>query len=122
MFSIESAKELLTKADVFFGVDDEDGDPPAMNQTLNMNDTWAWACADGEYVPDEDLPEVARLFWQYGHCGILYWVSERTGVKSEFHDINRFVEFVRNEELIRADEPSPSKRAYQRHEYTIGKE
>lgn len=123
MFSIDAARELLTKADVFFGVDedDEDSSDEKWNQTLNMNDTWAWACADGEYVPDEELPRVAELFWRYGNCGILFWASERNDkMRSEFHDINRFVDFVSQEEAIRDEEPSSSKRAYLKREYTVG--
>ena len=120
MFDVDSARELLTKADVFFGrCDEEDG--PEWEQTLNMNDTWAWACADGEYVSDEELPRVAELFWRYGHCGILFWVSEKNnGMRSEFYDINRFVDFVRQEEAIRADVPESSKRAYAKREYSLG--
>lgn len=122
-FSVKEARILLAAAEVFFGEFEEEDDESnrQWNQTLNLNDTWGWACADGHYVPDEDLPEVARLFWQYGYCGILYWVSEeRGGMKSEFHDINRFIEFVRQEEAIRAEEPNSSKRAYLQRSYTIG--
>lgn len=118
MFSIGNARQLLTMAGVFFGEDDED---PRMAQMLNMNDTWAWACADGEDVPDEELPRVAELFFQYGWCGILYWVSERNNhMRSEFEDINRFIAFVRAEEAIRQEIPSSSKRAYTKREYTVG--
>jgi hypothetical protein len=68
------------------------------------------------------LPEVARLFWNYGWCGILYWMSERHDqMKSEFHDINRFVEFVRREEDIRKEVPDSSERAYVKREYVLGK-
>ena len=93
--SVDKARKRLVNADVFFG--ELNGDEcPQLNQTLNMNDTWAWAWADGEYVPDEELPRVAELFWHYGYCGILYWVSERNEqMRSEFEDINRFIDFVR---------------------------
>ena len=56
---------------------------------------------DFEYVSDEELPKVANLFWNYGWCGILYWASKKNnGMKSEFFDNNRFIEFVENEEKI----------------------
>jgi hypothetical protein len=69
------------------------------------------------------LPRVAELFWRYGSCGLLYWVSERRQqLKSEFYDINRFIEFVRREEEIRRSEPSQSRRAYLKQQYTIGED
>ena len=118
MFSVDDARDLLTAADVFF---EPDEDEESSRQTLNMSDTWARACADAEYVPDDELPRLAELFWRYGNCGILFWVSERNGkMRSEFHDINRFIEFVRQEEAIREEEPKSSKRAYLRRTYTIG--
>jgi len=122
MFTEEEARELLTRADLFFGKDDDDGvEGKDWAQTLNMNDTWAWACADGQYVPDEELPLLAELFWRYGHCGVLYWVSQRRGrVRSEFKDINRHIEFVTEEERIRQEEPDSSKRAYLQRSYVIG--
>ena len=94
MFDINSARKLLRAGDVFF---DEDDDEPELNQTLNMNDDWCWASADGQYVPDEKLVEVAALFWRYGWAGILYWVSEQNDhMRSEFLDNNRFIDFVRH--------------------------
>ena len=124
MTDIEQARQILRTAGVFFCDDPSelgDDQDPKVLQTLNLNDTWAWACADGEYVLDEDLPEVARLFFAYGWCGILYWVSERNQqCQSEFCDTNRFVEFVRNEEAIIREEPDDTKRAYLKKQYTIG--
>lgn len=120
MFDAEEARKLLVAGDVFFEMD-KDGSDSRLNQVLNMNDTWEWAVADGEYVPDEDLAEVGRLFFLYGHCGLLYWVSERNNQKrSEFEDINRFVNFVRAEEIIRKELPDSSKRAYAKREYALG--
>ena len=88
---------------------------------LNMNDTWCWASAWGEGVPEDKIPELADLIWRYGNCGVLYWVSEQhDGMKSEFKDINRFVDFVRREEKFRKDEPNSSKRAYTKLKYTLG--
>lgn len=91
----DDARHLLTVAGLF----DAEGEDAALRQTLCCNDTWGWATAWGEYVPDEELPEVARLFVAYGWCGVLYWISERHGqMRSEFDDVNRCVQFVRNEE------------------------
>lgn len=113
---IEESRKLLRAVGVFYDSDEDEGE----SQTLNMNDTWGWACAWGEHVPDEELPEVARLFWAYGWPGVLYWTSERHDkMTSEFYDINRMVEFVRNEERIRAEHPGASDRAYFKTSYEI---
>jgi hypothetical protein len=134
MFTVEEARALLTAAKVFYDPDpDEAYDDRAENegvgwgQTLNLNDTFAWACADGEPVSDADLPRVAQLFYRYGWCGILYWVTreKRTGGDNpnwmaEFLDVRRFIEFVEHEEQLRRDELSDSKRAYRRLAYTLG--
>ena len=115
-FSVAEARALLEAAGVFF---DRDGEMP--DQALNLNDVWGWACADLEVVADEELPGLADLFWSYGHCGILYWVSrKRNGQRSEFKDINRFIDFAKAEENIREGLPDSSQRAYAHYEYTIG--
>jgi hypothetical protein len=44
-----------------------------------MNDTFAYACADCEEVPDDKINEVAKLFRLYGGAGLDYWVSEQRG-------------------------------------------
>jgi len=123
MFTIEEARELLRKAEVFYYNDPSEITNKNENilQVINFNDIWAWASAWGEYVPDNELPIVAELFWLYGWCGILYWCSEKHDkMKSEFHDINRMIEFVRKEEAIKKDIPDPSKRAYTKKTYKLG--
>lgn len=111
-------KALLTAADVFFGYDE---DFPEGDQTLNLNDAMFWGCADEEYVEDKELPEVAHLFMTYGWFGILYWVMKKRGMeKAGFEDVNRAIEFIRNEEAIKAEEPNSSIRAYQKKSYRIG--
>ena len=129
MFDTEKARKLLNEANVFFGDYSHDDDSEEdkkhnkeMMQTLNMNDTWAWACADGEYVPDDKLSEVARLFWLYGNAGLLYWVSNQNGgMRSEFLDNNRAIDFVTHEEKLCKDIPDSSKRAYKKIVYKLGK-
>lgn len=110
IFNQQSAENFLTYTDIFF--DDEEG-TEFDKFTINLNDTWGWGEGDCEKVPKEDLVEVAELFWRYGWCGILYWVSKkRGGCESEFYDINRFIDFVSAEEKLRQDVPDSSKRAY----------
>jgi hypothetical protein len=90
-------------------------------QELNMNDVWGWALAYGVKVADEDLPELARLYHAYGYCGVLYWVAEKDGwERSEFNDITRYVEFVRNEEAIKKELPGSNARAYAKRGYVLG--
>jgi hypothetical protein len=120
-FTVESARKLLETADVFFGCTDTDDDVRDA-QTLNLNDAFYWACSDCEYVQDSELPRLAELFFSYGYAGIMYWVlvEKRNGEVPEFVDVRRQVEFVKNEEAIRVEEPSSSRRAYLKRQYTIG--
>lgn len=132
---IEEARTLLELGGVFFTTraeielmrlmpefdDDDIEDEISSLQTLNLNDTFAWALAYGIKVADTDLPELARLFQMYGQCGVLYWASENGDIKkSQFHDVNRFIEFVRNEETILKELPGSSERAFTKRQYTIG--
>ena len=90
-------------------------------QSLNMNDTWGWACAWSQPVTDNELIEVASLFISYGYPGVLYWVSKKNdNMRSEFEDINRFVDFVANEERIKEEKPNYNDRAYYKSQYTLG--
>jgi len=107
--------KLLEAADVFYGSD------PGEPRELNMNDTFGWAYAFGEVVPDDRLDEVAGLFRRYGFAGLVYWVSEQNdGMRSEFEDVNRQIGFVRHEEKLRLQEPNSSTRAYMKLVYTLG--
>lgn len=122
--TIDEARTLLRASGFCFDADDGEAETPEeakkWEQTLNMNDVWSWASADCEHILDEELPEVARLFKDYGWCGILYWVSQKhNGMISEFTDNNRFIEFVRNEEAIKQEVPDYNRRAYVKKSYTI---
>lgn len=92
--------------------------------TVNMNDTFAWACAEGAEVPGDQVKEVARLFRIYGFAGLMYWYTlQPDGPKrSEFADNNRAIDFVRHEEQIRKETPKSSERAYRKVSYTLGEE
>jgi hypothetical protein len=49
------------------------------------------------------------------------WISKkRGGQHSEFLDINRFIDFVANEEALKEKEPDTDKRAYLKYKYTLG--
>ena len=117
--TIDAARKLMEAAGVFFG--DFDEDEPDTSQMLNLNDVFGWALADAEDVSDEDLPELASMFFRYGWCGILAWVSgRRDGMRSEFEDNNRFIDFVLAEEMIVQEVPNSSQRAYAKRRYTLG--
>lgn len=117
---IKESRKLLEVSGVL--CEDWDSDEEGTYiQALNMGDTWAWALTWIEPISDEELPEVAELFKNYGYAGLLYWVSKKNNnMRSEFEDINRFVDFVRNEERIKLEEPDWNKRAYYKSSYTLG--
>ena len=101
------------------GILDFDGD----EYYINFNDVWAWALSDGETLRKEEIEQVYDLFWRYGWCGVLYWASKRNeDMLSEFHDNNRFIEFVRQEEELKKKVPDSDKRAYTKLKYTVGVE
>ena len=112
----EEALQLLRNMDVLFDEEDE-----VTQLTLNMNDVWGWALAWSEPIPTEKLIEVGDLFWHYGWCGLLYWVSEQHDqMRSQFVDNNRMIDFVRHEEALRKAKPESNKRAYKKLSYTLG--
>jgi hypothetical protein len=127
MFTVDEAREFLLKAHICFGIDedgiyDEAENDPKWNQTINLNDAMHWAMSDMQYIEDEELPRVARLFWLYGWAGILYWVckEKRKNEMPTFEDAKRQIQFVENEENIMKECPESSKRAYLKIQYTIG--
>lgn len=134
---IEEARTFLEMAGIFYTtrvqLEEARNDPECSEfiqdmeseiQVINLNDTWAWACADCVKPEDSELPEVARLYREYGWCGILYWAAEKQDIKrSEFEDTTRKLEFVRHEEAIRKEfenETTSSKLAYAKRIYTLG--
>lgn len=123
-FTTESAREFLHKAGLFYYDDLSDldeGEDLKWLDKLNLNDTFGWGCADCEDVTDEEYPVLAELYWKYGYCGMLYWVSKkRDWERSEFKDINRFIDFVKHEEELVEKVPGSSKRAYTPYSYTLG--
>jgi len=120
-FTIEEAKQLLKAANIFHHNEDAETEDGGLPYTINFNDVWGWGMAWGEPVPEAELPRVAELFRRYGWCGILYWMSERCdGMRSEFVDNNRFIDFVRQEESLILDVPDSNARAYKKIRYRLG--
>jgi hypothetical protein len=137
-FNLKEAQEFLWESDVLFFYKGEEVDyhsdenrkddpyyisPEDLEKdkrTLNLNDIFGWAWADAEELEDKDFPEVARLLWQYGMCGVIYWASKkRKNMRSEFHHYNRFIQFVETEEKIANKFDSHSKYAYSKQSYKI---
>jgi len=119
-FSKEEALTLLQAADIT-GLSTEDIAENEGELSIWQNDVWAWALSFASRVTDEDLPEMARLFWWYGNAGLMYWVSEQhEQMRSEFHDNNRAIDFVRMEENLRKEVPDYNARAYKKVTYTLG--
>lgn len=117
LHKFDEAVERATKAlpDEDFTLLAASGDMTQRGDKLlvNISDTFAWASADAEPVPPEAVAELARLFSDWGRAGLLYWVSkQRGGARSEFKDVNRYIDFVAREEAWKKREPSSSKRAY----------
>lgn len=97
----EPKTRLLTSGHVF-------GDSlPVM--LLNLNDVFAWGCADAEKVEDDQVEPLARLISLYGSYGGVYWASKKRGYGSEHADIQANIEAVaRSEE--RAEERAGGRR------------
>ena len=114
--TIDEAKALIQS--YCMDIDPEEGCPPLL---INLNDVFGWAVADAEQVEEHEIERLGALIRQYGWCGVLYWVStKRNGMRSSFHDINRFIDFVAEEERLKRDMPSSTKRAYHKLTYTLG--
>lgn len=120
--TIAEARDFLNAFQVFYEYDKND--PLGLNQTINLNDTFAWGCADSEFVADDEMMRLAELAWDYGFGGILYWVAieKRKWDLSciEFENTRRRVEFVIQEEAVKERVPDYATRAYTKCEYMIG--
>jgi len=46
---------------------------------INANDTFCYACADGEYVAPSQATQVRALYEKYGSAGVVAWVSQKRG-------------------------------------------
>jgi len=46
---------------------------------LNCGDTFAYACADAEEVPDDQIDTVRRLHDKHGYPGLVAWIARRRG-------------------------------------------
>lgn len=95
---------------------DEEG---AHQHFIVMNDVWGWATSDCFRVNDENVGELSRLYGAYGRAGFFYYQADVLDEykDSEFEDVSRALNFVRQEERIRKEYP---KAYYAKCSYTLG--
>jgi len=58
----------------------EDIDPSEFTLCLNMNDTFYWACADGEEITAADAVAVHDVAQEFGTDGVTAWAAHRRGM------------------------------------------
>jgi hypothetical protein len=58
-----------------------EGKPHGMELCVNVNDTFAYACADAEPVTREEIVEVADLVRKHGSLAVVCWVARRRNEK-----------------------------------------
>jgi hypothetical protein len=58
------------------GVEACKGQPHGKLLSLNMGDTFCYACGDAETVKPEQVAEVANIYRKYGGDGLVCWVSK----------------------------------------------
>lgn len=120
--SLKSKLNFLRQSGIFYydNLDELDPDDNIKSlRMINLNDTFWWASAYGEYVEDNEIEEVYRLSIEYGWCGILYWAAKKGNVDPEFNNVRRMISFVKNEETIRGKCKSSSDYAYSDDKYSI---
>lgn len=46
---------------------------------VNLNDTFAYACADGEELKDDQIDSLIRMYKEYDYPGIIAWAASIRG-------------------------------------------
>lgn len=44
---------------------------------INLNDTFSYACADGEHVKENDYPEIVQIWKRWGWIGLVCWSAKK---------------------------------------------
>lgn len=68
---------------------------------LNMNDTFAYACADCEEVPEGKVEEIISLYKRHGNNGLIYWVAKQRGEDPGVPEYRKEVQRIRKLEKRR---------------------
>lgn len=97
--AIESASEGLSSSEKLFFYDysgeydtfmyDQEG-----GWSVFLNDTWEYACADGEEIQKDQYNEVAKWYRNFGHAGVLYWVYLQRKYLPEITETRVLVETI----------------------------
>ena len=117
-----SALARLRSHGIFFNDNPDELDPDEDEKWLraiNLNDAFWWATSYTEFVADNEIEALDRLFSVYGWCGVLYWSAKKGDITPEFNHARRMIAFVENEECIK-DGKTPSQYAYSKDSYTLG--
>lgn len=72
---------------------------------LNLNDTWYYASADGEFIEKNEYEEIADWFRKYGRAGLLYWAYLKRKTYPQIHKNKAKVVAIENleKELLEID-------------------
>ncbi len=72
---------LVEKYIVEVGFDHDDNSERGDGRSLmlNMNDTFMYACADGELFTSKDIPEILRVCDDHGWIGLICWAAKHRG-------------------------------------------
>ena len=71
--------ELIDNESMFIYFDEDEDDEYKLILTLNMNDTFMYACGDAEEFEDSDIPLISTMYNEFGHDGLTAWASMHRG-------------------------------------------
>lgn len=75
---------LAAQDTIFFSSYDEErhewrADMEFYSPVVCLNDTFAYACADGELLPDDQIDSLIDMHKRFGHDGVVAWAAHRRG-------------------------------------------
>jgi hypothetical protein len=94
--AVENASTELSSAEKLFLADNEYTFWYSQESGwyVALNDTWYYACSDGEDIPKDKYNEVAKWYRKYGNAGALYWVYLQRGFLPTIPSSRREVEAI----------------------------
>lgn len=80
-FLLLKANQLYLGSDWENDEDSEDGLGKWLGwcYCLNMNDTFYYACGDGEKVERDEMEELIRIYEEWGSIGLTCWAAKKRG-------------------------------------------
>lgn len=79
--SPEAMKDEMFADRAFFEPDND-----GMPFSVNLNDTFGWACADCEEIPESAVPRVYTVWKKFGDLGAIAWAEERRGIERSAYE------------------------------------